>query len=251
MKYCEIFVKSALVRSKLEYTDFALNPYRGCEHQCVYCYSPYVMHLPLEEWKNKVYIKVNLPTVLNQEIRRKSGFISIGTVTDAYQPAEKKYEITRKSLEVLLKKNMPISILTKSNLILRDMDLIKKFQEAHIGVTITTLDEELRRKMEPNAAPIDARFSVLDNFKSKAITYAFIGPIIPQYTTDYLEDIIRKLAKLKVKYVIFDRFRWKKDMQLPRYLESKLDKIEISQMDIKVRAAYLSRKYGLRYSILW
>jgi len=81
-----------------------------------------------------VFIKKNIPTVLDKELRRKKGFITIGSVTDAYQPAERKYELTRKSLEVLLKHRGRISILTKSNLILRDIDIIEKFEEAHVGI---------------------------------------------------------------------------------------------------------------------
>ncbi|OYT60742.1 radical SAM protein, partial [Euryarchaeota archaeon ex4484_178] len=167
MKYVEIYVKTALSKSGLESTDYALNPYKGCEHRCVYCYSPYVIHMPLEEWNGVVYVKRNLPTVLDKELKKKKGFITIGTVTDAYQPAEKKYEITRKSLEVLRRHRRDISILTKSSLILRDIDIIERIPHAEIGVTITTLQEEWRRKIEPNASSIDERLRILEEFRGK------------------------------------------------------------------------------------
>jgi len=222
LKYIEIFVKTALSKSGLENTDYSLNPYRGCEHQCVYCYAPYVTHTPLEIWRTTVFIKKNIPTVLDKELRRKKGFITIGSVTDAYQPAERKYELTRKSLEVLLKHRGRISILTKSNLILRDIDIIEKFEEAHVGVTLTTLSDEKRRLMEPNSSSIEERLDVLENFRGKAITYAFIGPIIPSITMPYLESMLKILRNIGVDYIIFDRFRWKKNMVLPENLEKEI-----------------------------
>ncbi len=243
MQYTEIFVKNALSRSKLQATDYALNPYRGCEHQCVYCYSPYVLHIPIEEWRKRVYVKVNLPTVLNKELKRKKGFITIGTVTDAYQPAEQKYEITRKSLRVLLKHQARISILTKSSLILRDLDIIKNFQEAHIGVTITTLNDALRRKIEPNSDSVDSRLQVIDEFTGKAITYAFIGPIFPEITEPYLEDIVKEIRN--VDYVIFDRFRWKKGMVLPQYLRE-IDLSDKYYHRMKEKVKKIVKKYNIK-----
>ena len=242
MQYIEIFVKNALSKSKLQATDYALNPYKGCEHQCVYCYAPYVLHIPIDEWRKKIYVKVNLPTVLNKELKRKRGFITIGTVTDAYQPGERKYEITRKSLEVLLRHRTRISILTKSSLILRDLDIIKNFDEAHIGVTITTLDDSLRRKIEPNSSSIDSRLRVLEEYRDHAITYAFVGPIFPEITEPYIEDIVKEIKH--VDYVIFDRFRWKKGMVIPKFLsEMGLSDEYYSRIKEKIRE--LAKKYNL------
>ena len=242
MQYIEIFVKNALSKSKLQATDYALNPYKGCEHQCVYCYAPYVLHIPIDEWRKKIYVKVNLPTVLNRELKRKKGFITIGTVTDAYQPGEKKYEVTRKSLEILLRHRARISILTKSSLILRDEDVLKKFEEAHVGVTITTLDDELRRKIEPNSDSVDSRLRVLNEFRGKTITYAFIGPIFPQITEPYLADIVKEIKY--VDYVIFDRFRWKRGMLLPKYL-MELDLSDEHYRRVKEKISELAKKYDL------
>ncbi len=243
LRYIEIFVKNALSQSKLQSTDYALNPYRGCEHQCVYCYSPYVLHMPIDEWKRYVYVKINLPTVLNKELKRKRGFITIGTVTDAYQPAERKYEITRKSLEVLLRNRARISILTKSSLILRDLDIIKNFDEAHIGVTITTLDDSLRRKTEPNSSSIDSRLRVLEEFRDYVITYAFVGPIFPEITEPYIEDIVKEIKH--VDYVIFDRFRWKKGMVIPEFL-SEMDLSDEYYSKIKEKIRKITEKYGIK-----
>ena len=248
MRYIEIYVKRALSKSGLEGTDYALNPYRGCEHRCIYCYSPYVLHMPLEEWNEVVYVKRNLPTVLNKELKKRKGIITIGTVTDAYQPAEEVYEITRKSLEVLKKHRRRISILTKSSLILRDMDILKNM-DAEIGVTVTTMREEWRKKIEPNASPIPERFQVLEEFKDRAITYAFIGPIFPKILLDDIQDLLLNLSKVGVSYVIFDRFRYKKGMQLPQYLDDMVR--DADYYELKGRIMRLARSLGLRAYFEW
>ncbi len=211
MKYIEIYVKNALARSKLENTDYSLNPYIGCEHRCIYCYAPYVLHIPLEEWNSVVYVKRNIPTVLDRELKKKEGLITIGTVTDAYQPAEKKYELTRRCLEVLKKHKKRISILTKSSLILRDKDILKDM-DAEIGVTLTTLDDDKRRKIEPYASSVDERLEVLKEFANSNRTYAFIGPIFPDLIIPQLKELMGILEKIGVSYVIFDKFRLKEGM---------------------------------------
>lgn len=243
MKYIEIYVKHALSKSKLKNTDYALNPYRGCEHRCVYCYAPYVLHIPLEEWNRVVYVKRNLPTVLDKELRRKRGRVEIGTVTDAYQPAEKRYEITRMSLEVLKKHKASISILTKSSLILRDNDILKNM-DAEIGVTITTPDDDLRRKIEPYASSVDARIQVLEEFAGKNVTYAFIGPIFPEFLLPYLQDLLAQLRKIGVDYVIFDKFRMKKGMLLQ-------DLPKKEEGNLKVKINRMAKNSGVKYYFGW
>ena len=252
MKYIEIYVKRALSRSGLEGTDYALNPYKGCEHQCVYCYSPFVTHMPSEDWKSVVYVKRNLPTLLNKELKRmnNTGFITIGTVTDAYQPAEKKYEITKKSLEVLLKYNARISILTKSSLILRDLELLKKFKEAHIGTTVTTLDEDMRRKIEPKSSSVDSRLEVLKEFEGKTITYMFIGPIFPKIGDENFEEYFKIARRLNLNYIIFDRFRRKRGMKLPPFLE-KLDLSEFYYSSLREKIVKIAKNYEIPVYLEW
>jgi len=249
LRYVEVYVKNALVKSGLEGTDYALNPYKGCEHRCVYCYSPYVLHMPMEEWNRVVYIKRNLPTVLDKELKKKRGMISIGTVTDAYQPAEKKYEITRKSLEVLRKHKRRVSILTKSSLVLRDADIIGSIPYAEIGVTITTLHEDWRKKIEPHASPVDERMQVLEELRDKAITYAFIGPIFEDLIMDELSQLLRNLMNMGVDYVIFDRFRYKSGMLFPSYLQEIVSKTDY--YDIKRRIMHILKDIGMRAYFEW
>jgi len=249
LKYIEIFVKNALTKSGLENTDYSLNPYKGCEHQCVYCYAPYVTHISLDEWRNVVYVKRNLPTVLDKELKKKKGFVTLGSVTDVYQPSEKKYEITRRCLEILLKHRVPISILTKSSLVLRDLDLLSRFSEAHVGITLTTLDDSLRKKVEANSSSVDERLEVLQESEGKAIRYIFVGPILPGITTPYLQDIVKEAERMNLDYIIFDRFRWKKNMLLPYELEERIKGMDYEK--IKRELMRISKQTSIPVYLDW
>ncbi len=252
LRYIEIFVKRALSKSLLEATDYALNPYRGCEHQCIYCYSPFVTHMPIDEWRSVVYVKRNLPTALNIELKKmkKRGFITIGTVTDAYQPAEKKYEITRKSLYVLLKYDARISILTKSSLILRDIDILEKFKEVHVGITITTLDDDMRRKIEPGSSSVDSRLSVIEEFEGRTITYMFVGPIFQGIGDADIEEYFRIARRHKLNYIIFDRFRFKRGMVIPDFLRSR-DLSDAYYSSLREKIMKIAKNYETPTHIEW
>jgi DNA repair photolyase len=138
-----------------------------------------------EKWGEFVDVKINAPEILEKELNRrlKRGMVLLGSVTDAYQPIEKKYQVTRKLLEVLLRHNWPISILTKSDLVLRDIDLLRQFKECEVGFTITTLDEKARKVFEPRSASSQQRLKALGTLHPTGIcTYCFIGPILPGIT---------------------------------------------------------------------
>lgn len=206
----EINCKTALSYSHLPGYGYALNPYRGCAHACVYCYAPAVLR-ERREWGSFVDVKLNIPLVLARELRKKRrGVVGISTVTDAYQPIERKHEITRHCLEQLLKHDFPICIQTKSSLVLRDLDLIERFSQCETGFTITTLSEEDRKKYEPYSSPIEERLAALAELADSGIkTWAFLGPIMPFITEKNLESLIEELAKAKVGYVLVDRLRMK------------------------------------------
>ena len=203
----EILVKTSLSPSKLPGLDYALNPYRGCEHACVYCYAPSVIHWDKGKWGELVEVKVNLPRILSKELRmKKKGVVGLGTVTDPYQPAEKKYEITRRCLELLLLHDFPVCIQTKSSLVLRDMDLLKKFTNIEVGITLTTLDDSARAKMEPGASTVEERLRTLEELSKNGIkTWVFLGPVMP-YITD-VEALVDAIAEVKPKYVLVDKLR--------------------------------------------
>lgn len=211
----EIRCKSALSNSALLGVGYALNPYRGCEHACIYCYAPYVLK-EQRMWGSFVDIKINLPQILAREVVKKTKkLVGISTVTDAYQKAEKRYEITKKALEILSRKSMPIYIQTKSTLVLRDIELISSFKEKELGFTITTFNEEDRRKIEPRASPSEARLSSLEEINSRGIrTFIFLGPIMPHICDSReIEKIIKLGKKAKADLIYFDKLRIKKGME--------------------------------------
>ena len=118
----EVKCKTALSKSNLPGLDYSLNPYRGCMHNCAYCYVPNVLRINREEWGKFVEVKINIQNVLSKEVKtKKQGIVGISTVTDPYQPIEKRNKITRFCLEQLLKYDFPISIQTKSSLVLKDI----------------------------------------------------------------------------------------------------------------------------------
>ncbi|MFQ6009853.1 MAG: radical SAM protein [Candidatus Aenigmatarchaeota archaeon] len=206
MKVKEVKAKSVLNKSGLPGLEYSLNPYKGCGHACIYCYAPSVLR-EKRKWGSFVEVKTNAPEILEKEASRKSkGLVGIGTVTDPYQPIEKKYKITRKCLEVLLKYGWPISIQTKSSLVLRDIDLIKKFRDKEIGFTIITTDDSARKRFEPGASPIKERFRALKELKKKGIkTWVFIGPIMPEVSD--VENIIKKAKELGAGWIMIDKLR--------------------------------------------
>ncbi|MFQ6123720.1 MAG: radical SAM protein [Candidatus Heimdallarchaeota archaeon] len=209
MKVTEVSCKSALSKSGLGY-DYALNPYRGCEHGCTYCYAPAVLR-ESRSWGQFVDIKRNIPSILARELRRqRKGHVGIGTVTDAYQPVEQRYEVTRRCLEQLLRVDFPISVQTKSPLVLRDLDLLQQFSRVDVGVTITTLDETFRKVFEPRAASVPERLVTLEQLSAHGIpTWLFLGPILPAITDRDLEGLIKAAAKANVQEIIIDKLRLK------------------------------------------
>jgi len=200
MKINEIICKTALPASKLPGLNYALNPYMGCEHSCVYCYAPAVLK-EKRKWGSFVDVKRNLPNILAKELKKKKkGRVGIGTVTDAYQPAEKKYEITRRCLEILLKHDFPVCIQTKSSLVLRDIDIIKRFSVKEVGLTITTINDEERKKYEMCSSSVEERLNALRILGENNIhTWVFIGPVMPYITEKNIDKLIENIAKVRVK----------------------------------------------------
>ncbi len=179
----EIECRSILTKSGIDGVDYALNPYVGCGHACVYCYATFMKRFTghTEPWGTFVDVKVNAAEVLARQLRRaRPGNINFGTVTDAYQPLEAGYGITRACLEALVGWEQPVTILTKSALVLRDLDLIRQFRDVEVAFTITTLDDETRQRFEPGASPIAARLEALGALNGAGIrTWAFCGPLLP------------------------------------------------------------------------
>jgi len=188
----EIKAKNIISKSGLGGAEYSINPYVGCTHSCIYCYARYMKRFTGHEepWGSFVDVKSNACELMPQDgdkYRGKDIFLS--SVTDAYQPLERKYELTRKILEKLVPLGPKICIQTKSDLVLRDMDVLKKFRECEIGMTITSLDDNLRKEIEPYASSVQGRLNALKTLKENGFrTYVFIGPIMP-YLTDWKKII--------------------------------------------------------------
>ena len=200
----EIFAKSVL--SKSQVYDYAINPYVGCSHSCRYCYAAFMRRFTghKEKWGEFVDIKINAPELLAKEMKRKRrGRVWVSGVCDPYQAAEKKYKLTRRCLEILLENQWPVTIQTKSSLVLRDIEILEKFKDIEVGFSITTADEKIRKLFEPGASPIKERIHALDVLHSRGIqTYAMIAPLLPG-----ADGLIEELSG-KVDHVLIDRLNY-------------------------------------------
>lgn len=205
----EIKVKSVLTKSGIPGADYCINPYVGCFHGCRYCYATFMKRFTnhTEPWGSFVDVKINAAEVLEKQLKRaEKGSIIISSVTDAYQPIEAKYKLTRKCLEVLLQHQhqFSVDILTKSPLVLRDMDLIKRFKNFYVGITITTDAEDIRKVFEPNAPSISARINALKKLHDNGVsTYVLIGPVLPMKPEALVERI-----KPYADSIIIDRMNY-------------------------------------------
>lgn len=194
----EVRVRRALTRSGLPDIDYALNPYIGCSHGCIYCYARLYTDKEdiRERWGEVVLVKANLVKLLRREALRVRGVVGVGTITDPYQPVEREYGLTRESLKVLLRRGLRVSIQTKSGLVTRDKDILVNHGNAvDVGFTITTLDEGVARWLEPGAPPPRERVRALEELSSAGLrTWVFYGPVIPGVNDG--EDVIEGLVRL-------------------------------------------------------
>ena len=211
MRIKEIKCKTALSKSSLPGLDYSLNPYRGCQHNCIYCYVPNVLRIQRSEWGNFVEARKNIPAVLSKELKnKKPGVVGISTVTDPYQPVEKQYRLTRYCLEKLLRHDFPVCIQTKSSLIQRDIDIIPRFSKAEVMITIATLNEKERQVLEPNSSPIKERLNVLKKYSDVGVkTSVFFGPIYPTIKKEDLPEIIDTFIENGVNEIMLDKFNLK------------------------------------------
>lgn len=194
------------ILSKSKISDYTVNPYVGCKHGCTYCYARFMKRFTghSETWGEFIDVKINGPNLLESEIKRKQiGRVWISGICDPYQPIERKYELTRKYLKILLKHNWPVTIQTKSPLVLRDIDLLRKFEKVEAGFTITTANEEIRQIFEPKAPPIEERIKTLEKLHLAGIkTYAMIAPLLPK------AEGLAALLSGKVDYVLIDKMNY-------------------------------------------
>ena len=206
--FTDIYPKTIL--NKVDSPDvpgnWSMNPYQGCEHGCVYCYArvthEYWGYSAGTEFEKNILVKKDAPILLEKKLKSKAWSgeaIMLSGNTDCYQPAEKKFGITRQLLEVCLKYEQPVGIITKNALVCRDIDILKKLAEKNlvqVHISITTLDESIRRVMEPRTSSAKNRIKTIESLTSNGIpVHVMLAPIIPGLNSDEVFDICKTVAK--------------------------------------------------------
>jgi DNA repair photolyase len=181
--------------------DQSINPYRGCEHGCIYCYArpthSYLGHSAGLDFETQLYAKTNAAELLEQELgnpRYRVRTIALGAVTDPYQPIERRYEITREILQVLEAARHPVGIVTKSALVMRDVDILARMAKhdlVKVALSVTTLDRELARKMEPRAATPSRRLDAVRALSEAGVpVQVMMAPVIPGLNDHEIEAVL-------------------------------------------------------------
>ncbi len=215
----EFFVDSS--RSILAHNDspdipfrYSINPYRGCEHGCIYCYArpshEYLGFSAGTDFESKIVIKPDAPALLEEAFSRKSWkpqVVAFSGNTDPYQPAERKLELTRRCLKVFLKFRNPVSVITKNFLVTRDIDILQPLAAlnlVHVDLSITTLDPELARVMEPRTSTPLRRLEAIERLTAAGIpTGVNAAPIIPGLTDEGMPAILREAAGRGARNAIY------------------------------------------------
>ncbi len=228
MRLGRVKPKSILVPSKIPGIPYVINPYVGCAFGCSYCYAAFMAGYTghSEPWGGFVDVKDDAPRLLMEELRRKQPRkVLLSSVTDPYQPVEKTALVTRKCLEVLLQYSLwnevEVELLTRSPLVVRDVELLRQFRRLEVGLSITTDNDGIRRIFEPKAPPIGARLKALETLKASGIaTYAAISPILPMDASS-----------------------------LARLLAGKIDRAFVDKMNYPWKVRHQYRQHGLEYAL--
>lgn len=267
VEYFTLPVRSLLNRctgARMPFT-WTINPYRGCEFACKYCYARYT-HEFMEmrdgvDFEQKIFVKQHAGNLLRQELRRvKPGEqIAIGTATDPYQPAERRFEVTRGILEELVRhEGLELGIITKGNLILRDLDLLTQIGQKNrlmVNVTITTLNVDLARILEPRAPRPDLRMETVRKLSQAGLrTGVSCSPVIPGITDSLrnLEALVRSTAEAGGKHVFANPLFLKPcsaAVFMP-FLEKEFPKLATEYQQRYKNSAFLPKSYGKRISDL-
>jgi DNA repair photolyase len=197
---------------------YSVNPYRGCEHGCIYCYArPTHDYLGLSaglDFETKIFVKERAPELLRDELRRRSwkgDALAMSGVTDPYQPVERRLGLVRRCLDLMADCRQPVTIVTKSALVARDVEPLLELASvhaAHVCLTITTLDEALRRSLEPRAASADARLSAVGALAAAGVPVGvMVAPVIPGLTDHEIPAILAAAAKAGARFAEYTMLR--------------------------------------------
>jgi DNA repair photolyase len=250
----EVVVRETACKTILNRTslgDYSLNCYTGCEHACVYCYARFMQrfHPHPEAWGEFVDVKVNAVEALRRQLRHaEPGEVFVSSACDGWQAIERDWRLTRRCCELLLEYGFEVHVLTKSDLVLRDLELFVG-QKARIGVTVTTLDEDLRVHWEPRAASVEDRFRVLAEASRLGLKTAIMfGPLLPWLSDsqDSLDAMFQRAADLQVEVIWVDALNprprvWPAVSQLLRdRFPDLLERYRQMLFDSGARSRYLS-----------
>jgi DNA repair photolyase len=229
------YAKSILSRNASPDIPFnvSLNPYRGCEHGCIYCFArpthSYLGLSPGLDFESKVFAKINAPELLRRELAKPSYVpepIALGVNTDAYQPCERELKLTRRVLEVLHECEHPVALITKSSLIERDIDLLAELaarRQAVAAITLTTLDPAIARTLEPRATAPLRRLRTIRTLSEAGIPVGVsIAPVIPFVTEPDLERVLTAAVEagaVSASYIVL-RLPWEVDPLFQQWLEA-------------------------------
>jgi DNA repair photolyase len=194
--------------------EFSVNPYRGCEHGCIYCYArPYHEYLGLSaglDFETRIFVKTRAPELLHAALshpRWRPSPLGLSGVTDPYQPIERTLALTRRCLAVLADLRQPVSVITKSALVVRDTDVLRELathRAASVALSVTTLDEGLRRRLEPRAASADRRLDAIARLAKAGVPVGvMIAPIIPGLTDHEVPAILQRAADAGASFAGF------------------------------------------------
>jgi len=199
-------IQARSILSKSQVFDYVVNPYVGCQHSCTYCYARFMKRFTghKEPWGEFVDAKINAPDLLKNEIDKKTpGRVWVSGVCDPYQPLETEYRLTRRCLEILLQYDWPVTVQTKSPLVLRDIDLLRRSDGIEVGLSVTTADAQIRKLFEPGAPSVKERIAALEELHLAGIrTFAMIAPMLPG-----AEGLAAQLSG-KVDHVLVDRMNY-------------------------------------------
>lgn len=232
MKITEIQAKSIVGSTQVPSADYVINPYTGCQFACLYCFASFMGRFVGEttgNWGNYIYVKTNAVELMQKDIlklmkKRPHPKVVLSTVTDPYQGVEKKYRLTRGILETFVKHNYQgrVGILTKSPMVLDDLELLKQLPNVEVGLSITTTDDKMSRYLEVQAPLVSARLRTLKKLNDAGIpTYVFVGPFLPHMTLkpELIDALFLEIKKagttdVKIEY-----------LNLPKYVRPKMNKM--------------------------
>ena len=226
---------------------YTVNLYKGCTHGCVYCYAPSLTH-DERTWGAYVDAKVNAPQVLERELRgleKEEVFLS--SASDPYQPIEARYRLTRRCLEVLRRHRFPVSILTRSPLVLRDLDILKTFSRVRVGMSITTVPV---REFEPGVPPLQRRVDTLRSLSAAGMrTWVSLAPVIPGLVMVDLDRLFEDLCEAGVSWVSFGVLRFTGYEESRKMFEKatgmRTEEALAGRDELVSRLTSLVRRYGM------